>query len=151
DNGYIESIRLGEKTIRPDFDGSILLNYKGPERTFPQYSIYDIIEHKIPVEQLKDKIILVGATEKGVYDLRTVPVGVAYPGVEVHATLLDNLITNTYFRIDLVNSLLTLTLILALGLVLGFTLPHLKGIYGAVLAAALLVIYFILHRWMVNN
>jgi adenylate cyclase len=83
--------------------------------------------------------------------LRTVPVGVAYPGVEVHATLLDNLLTDTYFRIDLINSLLTTTLILVLGLLLGFTLPHLKGIYGAVLAAALLVVYFFAHRWMVNS
>ncbi len=151
ENGYIQRIELGRKAILTDFDGSILLNYKGPEKTFPQYSVYDIIEHKTPLSDLRDKIVLVGATEKGVYDLRTVPVGVAYPGVEVHATLLDNLLTDSYFRIDLVNSLLTTTLILVLGLFLGFTLPHLRGIYGAVLSAALLVVYVLAHRWMVNH
>ena len=54
------------------------------------YSIADIIDHKIPKDRLEGRIVLVGATEPGIFDLRTSPVGVAYPGVEIHATLLDN-------------------------------------------------------------
>lgn len=151
ENGFIAAINLGQKTIFPQFDGSILLNYKGPIATFPHYSIYDIIEHQVPVEKLRDKIVLVGATEVGIYDLRTTPVAVAYPGVEVHATLIDNILRDDYFKFDLTNDLLTAALILALGLFLGFTLPHLRGVYGAVLSGAILMVYLLIHRWMVNN
>ncbi|MDH4249312.1 MAG: adenylate/guanylate cyclase domain-containing protein, partial [Deltaproteobacteria bacterium] len=145
----IMGIDVGGKYIHPNFDGSILLNYKGPAATFPHYSIYDIIEKKIPKEQLQDKIVLVGATEVGIFDLRTTPVGVAYPGVEVHANLLDNILTDSYFQLSLSNDLLTGLLIIMLGLLLGFTLPNLASIYGSLLALALLVIYTLAHRWMV--
>ncbi|MDH5752136.1 MAG: adenylate/guanylate cyclase domain-containing protein, partial [Deltaproteobacteria bacterium] len=149
ENVGILGIEVGQKLIYTNFDGSILLNYKGPAATFPHYSIYDIIEKKIPVEELQDKIVLIGATEVGVYDLRTTPVGVAYPGVEVHATLLDNLITDTYFRLDDMNVIITSLIILVLGLGLGFAIPNLKSIYGSLVSVALVGSYTFLHRWMV--
>jgi adenylate cyclase len=152
ENGFITQVNLGDKKkIFPQFDGSIMLNYKGGIQTFPHYSIYDIIEHQVPLDKLKDKIVLVGATEVGIFDLRTAPVSVAYPGVEVHATLLDNVLTDSYFRLDLANDMMTLLLILVIGLFLGFTLPHVKGVYGLVIAGTLVVAYALAHRWMVNN
>ena len=151
ENGYITAITLGQKSIVPHLDSSIMLNYKGGIGTFPTYSIYDIVEKKIPLESLRDKIVMVGATEVGIFDLRTAPVSVAYPGIEVHATLLDNLLRDDYFKLDLINDLLTAVLLLAVGLVLGFALPHVKGMYGALLSAAFLVAYLIAHRWMVNS
>ncbi|MBI3992636.1 MAG: CHASE2 domain-containing protein [Candidatus Lambdaproteobacteria bacterium] len=150
-SGIVEIALGGNKSIYPNFDGSILLNYKGPQETFPHYSIYDIIEHNIPKEKLEGRIVLVGATEVGIFDLRTTPVGVAYPGVEVHATLLDNIITDSYFKLSFANDFFTALLILVIGLVLGVALPNLKSIYGSLLTLALLVGYVFAHRWMVMN
>lgn len=150
DTGDVEEIRLGDKVIiQPNYDGAVMLNYKGPAATFPHYSIYDIIEHNIPKEALEDKLVLIGATEVGIYDLRTTPVGVAYPGVEVHATLLDNILTGTYFRFHDYLNLLTALLILFVGILLGVTLPHLKHIYGTILTVGIIVGYTFAHRWMV--
>ena len=157
ENGYILGIELsspeqpGAKIILPNADGSILLNYKGPIGTFKHYSIYDIIEKKVPVEALRDKIVLVGATEVGIFDLRTTPVHVAYPGVEVHATLLDNILNDDYFRLDLTNDFYTVGLILLVGLILGFTLPNLKSVYGSILAIAMIAGYTVAHRYMVMD
>lgn len=151
ETGYIQSLTLGDNVVETNFDGSVMLNYKGPSNTFKQISISDILQEKVPVADIKDKIVLVGATEVGIFDLRTTPVEVNYPGVEVHATLIDNILTKSYFRITFVNHTLTALLILGLGLLLGFTLPNLAGIYGAVVSAALLVVYTLGHRWMVNN
>ena len=151
DTGNIASITVGNMEIVTDVDGSVLLNYKGPQKTFPHYSIYDIIEHKIPKEKLEGKIVLVGATEPGIFDLRTTPVGVAYPGVEIHATLLDNLLTGSYFSLTDFNHAITLLLILAFGLVLGIALPNLRATYAAGLAVGLLFAYLFAHRWMVMN
>jgi adenylate cyclase len=154
DTGYVQSLSIGnngENVIETNYDSSVMLNYKGPSHTFKHISIVDIMSHKPPLEDLKGKIVLIGATEIGIFDLRTTPVEVNYPGVEVHATLLDNILTKTYFRITFVNHTLTALLILGLGLFLAFTLPNLAGIYGAVMSAALLVVYALAHRWMVNN
>ncbi len=147
----ILGIQVGEKYIYTSNDGSIQLNYKGPSRTFPHYSIYDIIERKVPKDALKDKIVLIGPTEVGIYDLRTTPVEVAYPGVEVHATLLDNLITDSYFRLDFANDLSTIILIIVLGIGLGWVLPKMKNIYSFLLLAVLVGFYTYIHQWMVNH
>lgn len=156
----ITAIEVGNKLILPNSDGSILLNYKGPQKTFPHYSIYDINEHLVPKEKLEGKIVLVGATEVGIFDLRNTPVGTTYPGVEVHATLLDNLLTEpemdfakpgTYFKLTDANHGVTVMLILVFGLVLGIVLPRLRVIYAALFALGLLLGYLFVQRWMVMN
>lgn len=151
DDGYVSGIELGTKYIKTNLDGSVLLNYKGPQATFPHYSIFDIINRTVPKEKLEDKIVLIGATEVGVFDLRNTPVAVNFPGVEVHATLLDNVITDSYFQLGLMNDFYTFLLIIVFGLILGFTVPHLKNLYGSGLALVLLIGYTFAHRWMVNN
>lgn len=149
DTGNISTITVGNKVIVTDIDGSILLNYKGPEKTFPHYSIADIIDHKIPKDQIEGRIVLIGATEPGIFDLRTTPVGVAYPGVEIHATLLDNLLTDSNFSLTDTNHALTLLVMLLFGVVLGVVLPNLRAVYSAGLTLALLLGYIFAHRWMV--
>jgi adenylate cyclase len=151
ETNQVLAIVVGNQVIEPDFDGSIMLNYKGTQETFPHYPIVDLIEKKIPKEKLEGKIVLIGATEPGIFDLRTSPVGVAYPGVEIHATLLDNLLTKTYFRLSFANHMITALLILGVGLVLGVVLPKVRGVYGSVLTLALLIGYVTANRWMVMN
>lgn len=149
-DGTITGVEVGNKFIRTNFDGSVLLNYKGPQETFPHYSIYDIIERNIPKEKLEGKIVLVGATEVGIFDLRTTPVGVAYPGVEVHATLMDNLLTDTYFQLSDANHGATVLLILIFGLILAFTVPNLNGVWAIFLTVGLLIAYIVAHYFMVT-
>ncbi|MBI4084118.1 MAG: CHASE2 domain-containing protein [Candidatus Lambdaproteobacteria bacterium] len=151
ENGSVFQIQIGDLRIFPDYDGSLMLNYKGPPQTFPHYSIYDIIEGNVPKEALEGRIVLVGATEIGIYDLRTAPVAVAYPGVEVHATLLDNILSDSYFRLSDANNLFTVMILLAMGVLLGVTLPNLKPMYGFALAIALLLGYTVAHRFMVQD
>lgn len=151
ETGNVMAITLGNKVIIPNIDSSILINYKGGEKTFPHYPVVDIINGTIPKEQLEGKIVLIGATEAGVFDLRTTPVGVAFPGVEVHANLLDNMLTDSYFQINDGNHMMTLILLLFFGLFLGIAIPNLKSIYGTVLALGLLAVYLFVQRWMVVN
>ena len=96
-------------------DGFLQINYAGPQTSFPYVSATDILSDqktfKIkrqdfisgrwgPVEVeidrkefMKDKILVVGATAVGVYDLRVTPFEENYPGVETHANVISNLIT----------------------------------------------------------
>jgi adenylate cyclase len=55
-------------------------------------SFADLYHDKVPVEQLKGRVVLVGASAPGLVDLRATPVGTAYPGVEIHANLIAGML-----------------------------------------------------------
>lgn len=74
------------------------LYYYGQGQSFKYYPYTDVINGRIPKEKLKNKIILVGytATAKGLYDLRSTPLEPNLPGVEIHATGIQNLIDKKF-------------------------------------------------------
>jgi adenylate cyclase len=91
----IERIQLGGHELHPWQNGSALINYVGPYRSYLQYSMADVIHGSVPADAFRDKIVLVGGTALGIGDLRNTPFqkqNSGYMGVEVHANILDNLL-----------------------------------------------------------
>ena len=91
----LERIQLGKHDLRPWHDGSALINYAGPYRTYPQVSMWDVTSGATPRGTFRDKIVFVGATALGIGDIRNTPFqkeDSGYMGVEVHANILDNLL-----------------------------------------------------------
>jgi adenylate cyclase len=117
----IYDIELGADTrVRPDDLGRILINYQGPWGTFPHYSIADVIEGKIAPLTFQDKIVLVGATATGIGDLRPTPFGgTDYPGVEIHANVIDNILNRGFLKRGPKQALTDALLILFFGIPLG--------------------------------
>jgi len=149
--GGIEGFALGKKWIQTASDGTVMINYRGPAYTFPHYSVYDVINHKIDKLKLKGKMVILGATETGIYDLRTTPFGTAFPGVEVHANLLDNILRDDYFyRSDFIH-FLSFLLILFSGLIIGLILTKLRALHGLILSLIYLVGYFAGNIWLLFN
>ncbi len=89
----IESIELEKgRFIQPDELGRILINFRGPVRTFPYVSMADAVKRNFRRGTFQNKVVLVGATATGIGDLRTTPFGALdHPGVEIHANVIDNL------------------------------------------------------------
>ena len=50
-------------------------------------------------EALRDAYVFFGFSAPGLYDLRPSPVGGVYPGVEIQATFLDNLLSGDFLRV----------------------------------------------------
>lgn len=88
----VEYVEIGDILIPTDKQGQLLINYYGPKNTFPHYSATDIINKRVPKNSLKDKIVIIGTTAVGIYDLRITPFQKNYPGVEIHATVIDNIL-----------------------------------------------------------
>ena len=81
-------------------DGDTILNWYGPSKThtiYPLYRVINDIESNANRFDFKDKIILLGTTATSLHDTKSVPVqeGV-YPGVEIHATFLNNMLDNNF-------------------------------------------------------
>ncbi len=76
-------------------DNYINLNFYKNIKTI---SAYDVLEGNISEKEIKDKIVLIGVTEMGVYDVRPTPVDPIVPGVYLHATALSNLMNNDFLK-----------------------------------------------------
>jgi adenylate cyclase len=72
----IAALQLGDTlTVRPDYLGRMMINYRGPRGTYPYYSLADVVQHNFVRGTFRDKIVLVGASATGIGDLRTPPYG----------------------------------------------------------------------------
>ncbi len=87
-----KGVYLGKRYIPTDPWGRILIPYYGGNGTFRHISIVDILEKKVKKEDLEERIVLIGATAVGIYDLRVTPMSSALPGVEKHANVIASLI-----------------------------------------------------------
>ncbi len=147
----IEEIRVGRQSIPVDRHGRVLLNYLGPTGTIPTYSAAAILDGSLPARVLKDKIVMVGATAVGIYDLRVTPFSGIFPGVEVQATAIDNLLKNDFIRYSDYGLLRILLIILALGILLGVLLQRLSAVWGFIVALGLLEIFTLINYFLFSR
>jgi CHASE2 domain-containing sensor protein len=88
-----EALRLDGRRIPLDRHGNLLVNFRGPHRTFPHLSAAAVLDRTADPAQLKGRIVLLGTTAAGLKEIRTTPLDAAQPGVEIHANVLDNLLS----------------------------------------------------------
>lgn len=91
-----------------DEAGRAILRYRGGPGTHQKLSAAAVIRSELLLAEgrppeidpalLRDAFVLVGLTAPGLHDLRATPVAPLHPGVEVHATALDNLLAGDFIR-----------------------------------------------------
>lgn len=141
----LHALQLGNALPAPvpiSAQGAALVPYRGPGGpqggSFRYISAADVLQGRLPAASLQGRLALLGFTAPGLMDLRITPVGPAYPGVEVHASLISGMLDGRVPRQpDWAAGYETL-LLLALGVVLALTLPVLRMGQAAALGAALL-------------
>jgi adenylate cyclase len=108
-------IALGKHLIPVDGEYRMWLNYVGGPGVYPRYSFVDVANGRIPVEKLKGKLLFLGATALGIYDMRVTPFHGNTPGVELHATVADNIISERYIRQGGIEALIDMVFIVVMG------------------------------------
>lgn len=137
DDFGMEGIQIGDLLVPTDEVGRIMVNYRGGPKTFPHLSVTDILRGKIPREQVRDKLVLVGVTAIGVYDLRVTPFETNYPGVEINANLMDSVLSQDFLYQPALVKVYDILAIVALGGLLGLALPRFNVITGLMTAVLL--------------
>jgi adenylate cyclase len=100
--------RVGDLKVHLDRQGKSILNFRGPSQSITTVSAAAIIQAELQLRNgetpaldpadFKDAYVFFGLTAPGLYDLRSMPIDGIYPGVEIHATALDNLLNQDFLR-----------------------------------------------------
>lgn len=102
------TLNFGGRHVPLDREGRMLVRWYGPAYTYEHYSVWKVFNSAlayeegrkplIPTESFKGKIVLIGATATGASDLRPTAFSENFPGVEIHATVIDNLLKGDFIR-----------------------------------------------------
>jgi len=131
----LESVRIGALTIPTTTEGEMWVRYtrEGNARSIPAWKV---LAGEVPAESLRGQILLVGASAKGLLDLRFSPLGGIIPGVEVQAQALEQILVGDPLTRPNWAPGVELLFILLGGLLVGFVALS----AGALWSAALLVL-----------
>jgi len=142
--------------VHPDAIGRMMINYEGDVNAYAYVSIADVVNHKFAPGTFRGKIVLVGASAKGIGDLRATPfAGINYPGVEIHANVIDNILNRHFLYRGANQVAVDLLLILLFGVPLGMWLAFAQPrsmLYGLLLLLPFgFGLWFaFLHGWWLN-
>jgi adenylate cyclase len=142
DAAGIQNIAIPGLIMPTDRDGQLWVHFAhyNPKR---YVSAKDVLQDHVPADRVNRKLVLIGTSAVGLRDIKTTPIEPAMSGVEVHAQLLENVLSNSVLTypnyaigVELVTTVIFGLAIIALAPVLGATMMLALGaIVGAVLAA----------------
>ena len=136
-----DRLSAGRLSIPVDQRGRMLISFNGGFGTFPTYSFFDVATGSVKPESFKGKIVLIGPVATGIAGLTVTPFQSTYPGIEVMATAIENLLnTNVISRPDWARWA-ELGAMLLFGLFLALAMPRLKAGMSAAIAAGLLLLW----------
>ena len=139
------NFKFADKKIYLDKDGSAILNWYGPAGTYqyiPMYKLIKATKGESLDFNFSNKIIYVGTTASSLFDIKTVPTGKIYPGVEVQATYVNNLIDNNFIR--KVDRSYTITLSILLALLIASVVSRVSSVlYASIVSLSTYFIYLL--------
>ena len=86
--GGLSAIKIGSLVIPTDESGRMWIAYRPLDRD-RWISAADVLAGKFDPAEIRDRIVLVGSSGSGLYDLHGTPSGVGIPGVEIQAQAID--------------------------------------------------------------
>lgn len=92
----ITNVKVGNWEIPTDAMGRVSVNYRGTSMTFPYLSVINLMNGNFDPALLDGAMVLVGTSAAGLLDLRATPVSPVFPGVEIHANLLDTIVSGDF-------------------------------------------------------
>ncbi|HSA07380.1 MAG TPA: diguanylate cyclase [Candidatus Gastranaerophilales bacterium] len=95
---------IGNRSFPLDENGSIIINWYGSHYTYNYIPFWKVYKSALSLKKgeppliaknfFKDKIAFLGVTAVSLYDIKSTPLSSIYPGVEIQATVLNNILDN---------------------------------------------------------
>ncbi|MDI6757405.1 MAG: adenylate/guanylate cyclase domain-containing protein [Endomicrobiia bacterium] len=130
---------VSERRLALDDYGELTLNYRGGFERFEYISFYDVVSGKSPRSAFKGKIVLVGGTAAALFDLKATPYSPVFPGVEIHANAISNVINSNFLHpVSWLWAFLAAALLCAAG---GYFMTTMSAWKGSMVAASMIFGY----------
>ena len=94
DEAGVQSVAVPGLELPTDRNGQfwVHFNHHDPAR---YVSAKDVLQGNVPPDRLAGKLVLIGTSAIGLLDLKTTPLDAAIPGVEVHAQILESVLSKS--------------------------------------------------------
>jgi len=147
----VDSLYLNETAIPLTPNGGLLIRFRGKGRTFDYVSAADVLSDRIPDEKIQGKIVFVGTSASGLKELKPTPFDPVFPGVEVHATVVDNILKKDFISRPRWAAGLESLGVLALGLISALILAWTGAGWGSLLLGVIGVGVWQASAWTFRN
>lgn len=145
----IEALQIENTTIPLDYKGNLLIHYRGQRGRFDYISAGDVLNGSISKEHFKNKIVFLGTSAAGLKEIRATPLDPAFPGVEIHATVVDNILKRDFVSRPPFANGMELLLVVLLGICATFLLTWSKSLLSVIiLGIASISIYSASHAML---
>ena len=151
--GLIKGAILAGRQIPLDEMGKMMVRFRGPAGTFPHYSIADIINGVVGPSELRNKIVITGVTAHALGDRFVTPLGADFPGVEIQATAIDNVLRADFLHQSVDERGEERWAGWVFGVVIGLATAFLTAVQSLALLVFLIAAYvsYVLHRFRANG
>ena len=93
----LNHIRVGDVEVPTDAGGGVYLKFRHFDKK-SYIPAWKVLAGEVPQEEIEGRIILIGTSAPGLLDLRATPVDEAIPGIDIHAQLLEHLLTGKFLE-----------------------------------------------------
>ncbi|WP_162409634.1 CHASE2 domain-containing protein [Acuticoccus sediminis] len=129
----INAIKIGAFVVPTTRNGSVLMHYT-PHEDARHISAWRVLDGDVKPEEIAGRIILVGATATGLFDLQATPIDVAIPGIEINAQLIEQIVAGVWLErpdwADGMEIIVFVLLALLFGLVAAVLAPQTAAVVG---------------------
>lgn len=95
-NQGLVGLNLNTVSIPTDKKGFMRINYRGAKNSFKYLSFIDVLRGDFNSKDIQNKFVLIGTSSITLADLRSTVFDLAMPGVEVHANVIDNILSGDF-------------------------------------------------------
>src|ERR1700733_5297700 len=133
----VQSVAVPGLEVPTDRNGQFWVHFNRHDQA-RFVSAKDVLQGNVPPDRFRGRLVLIGTSAIGLLDLKTTPVEAAMPGVEVHAEILESVLTKSLLVQPNYAIGAELVLAVLLGLVIIAVAPMLSATVVVLLGAALI-------------
>jgi adenylate cyclase len=145
--GWMRSVNIGDSVHIPlDERMAALIPFRG-QGSYRYVSATDVIRGTLGADELKDRIVLVGTSARGLVDVRATPIREDLPGVEIHASLISGALDDAVKSRPTETIAIAMLTILLVGIPFAVFLRRLSALAATLAVAAVLAVLVGVNAW----
>jgi adenylate cyclase len=145
--GWMRSVNIGDAVRIPlDERMAALIPFRS-QGSYRYVSATDVIRGTLGADELKDRIVLIGTSARGLVDVRATPTREDLPGVEIHAGLISGALDNALKSRPTETLAIAMLTILLVGIPFAVLLPRLSALAATLAVAGVLAVLLGVNAW----